>query len=129
MSQFRVLLGFTQAPHRAVEETAGIVLACMARNPAYPLASAALNDLQNALVAFKRSMTLASQGGTPEWAAMNKKRDAVLYQLRRLADYVERNCHNDLATLLSSGFSSVSTGHGKVSAGQFEGEQLAEVAA
>ena len=60
MSQFRVLLGFTQAPHRAVEETAGIVLACMARNPAYPLASAALADLQNALVAFKRSMALAS---------------------------------------------------------------------
>ena len=138
MSKFRVLLGFTQAPHRAVEETASIVLACMNRNPAYPLASAGLVDLQNALVALKQSMVLASDGGTLEWAEMNKKRDSVIYLLRRLAEYVEANCKNDLATLLSSGFSAVSTGRTPVGTGQFVGVrreadpgelQLARVAA
>jgi len=41
----------------------------------------------------------------------NNKRDALIGLLRQLAGYVQQNCKNDLATLLSSGFEAVSTSH------------------
>jgi hypothetical protein len=54
---------------------------------------------------------LASQahGGTAATADKNNKKEALIVALRKLKHYVEDNCGNDLAVLLSSGFQAAAT--------------------
>jgi len=110
MPQLRVLLGFTNAPDHSLEETAGGVLdnlyAAAAAFPAPPVAKPAL---QAALTAFTDAIAAQIQGGTAATAEKNNRRDALVALLRQLAGYVQENCGNDLAKLLSSGFEAVST--------------------
>jgi hypothetical protein len=48
-------------------------------------------------------------GGPPATAVKNDPRAGLLGMLRQLAGYVQINCNNDMATLLSSGFQAMST--------------------
>ena len=57
------------------------------------------------------AMAAQVHGGRAATAEKNKKRVALIGILRTLARYVEANCGNDVATLLSSGFS-VAPGRG-----------------
>ena len=107
--QLRVLLGFTNAPDHQLEETAGAVIDGLTGNAAYPSPPVPPGDLQDALTAFIAAMAAQSQGGPTATANKNNKRDAVVTLLRPLAGYVQENCNNNLAQLLSSGFEAVST--------------------
>ena len=109
MSQLRVLLGFTNAPDHSVEETTGSVNDNLYGNPAYPSPPVAQAALQSALGDFDAAIAAQAQGGTAATADKNNKRDALVALLRQLAGYVQENCGNDLAKLLSSGFEAVST--------------------
>ena len=108
MFKIRVLFGFTNAPCLVVVETAAAVLAGLTHNPVYPVPSKVMTDLKTAFTEFSYSIVLASRGGRSEKAEMNKKRKSLVGLLEHLARWVEENCKNDLATLLSSGFSAVS---------------------
>ena len=57
-------------------------------------------------------MQIANQfgySGPAATADKNNKRGAFVSLARQLAGYVQHNCNNDLARLLSSGFEAVST--------------------
>jgi hypothetical protein len=58
-----------------------------------------------------RNAALAAQahGGTAATAEKNNKQEALIGLLRKLKHYVEDNCGNDLAVLLSSGFQAAAT--------------------
>jgi fibronectin type III domain protein len=109
MAQLRVLLGFTNAPDHSLEETAGAVIAGMTGNAAYPSPPVTIDTLKGALADFTAAIAAQAQGGTQATADKNNKRDVLVGLLRQLAGYVQQNCKNDLATLLSSGFEAVST--------------------
>ena len=109
--QLRVLLGFTNAPDQQLEETAGAVNDGLTGNAAYPAPPVTMAALQTALTAFTTAIAAQAQGGTAATADKNNQRDALVGLLRQLAGYVQQNCNNDLALLLSSGFEAVGSRH------------------
>ena len=78
-------------------------------NAAYPAPPVPLTDLQAAVDDFTAKVARAKMGGVVDTAAKNNSREALVVMLRQLAGYVQLNCNNDLATLLSSGFQAMST--------------------
>ena len=109
--QLRVLLGFSSAGDHQLEELAGSVIQKMTGNPAYLTPPVTLIAVQAALTAFTAAIAAQQHGGTAATADKNNKRDALIELLRQLAGYVQANCNNDLATLLTSGFDAVSSGN------------------
>ena len=63
---------------------------------------AAADDLNAALAAM-------AHGGMAATAEKNNKQEVLIALLRKLKHYVEDNCKNDLAVLLSSGFQAASS--------------------
>ncbi len=112
MPQLRVLLGFTNAPDHALEETAGAVIEGLYDNPNFPdppTPPITKVQLQAGLASFTAAIAAQAQGGPAATAHKNNMRAALIALLRKLAGYVQENCDNDLAKLLSSGFEAVST--------------------
>lgn len=107
----RVNLGFASGPDHGVEETGTHVITGLTGNAAFPTLPVTLTALQALLTAFITAMGAQQQGGPAATAAKNNARTALVDQLRILAAYVQTNCNNDLATLLSSGFEAVSSNH------------------
>ena len=109
MSQLRVQLGFTSAPDHSLEEITLSVLTNLYGNPAYPSPPVTQGPLQTALDNFTAAIAAQAQGGTAATAQKSNMRDALIALLRQLAGYVQANCGNNLATLLTSGFDAVRT--------------------
>src|SRR4051812_6558804 len=106
MPQLRVLLGFTNAPDHALEETAGAVIAGLYDNPAFPGPPAppvTKAELQAALTAFTESIAAQTNGGPAATAHKNDMRDALIALLRKLAGYAQEFGDNNLAKILSTG--------------------------
>ena len=68
-------------------------------------------DLALAAHGVHHRLGRATAGRPRRHAAKNNARTALVDTLRILAAYVQTNCNNDLATLLSSGFEAVSSNH------------------
>ena len=107
--QLRVLLGFSSAGDHQLEETAGAVIKGLTGNATYPAPPVTPASLQTALTAFTAAIAAREQGGSQATADKSNKRDALIGLLRQMAAYVQMNCGNDMAKLLSSGFDAVST--------------------
>ena len=104
--RLRVLLSFTHQSDHQIEETAEAVIA---GNSAFPGPPVDLTVLQKTLTEFSAAIAASIQGGVALTAVKNKKRHELVALLRQLAVYVQAHCHDDLATLLSSGFLAAST--------------------
>jgi hypothetical protein len=63
-----------------------------------------LTKVQTARSDFTDKIAKAAIGGPPDTANKNNSRQALLSLVRQLAGYVQIQAHNDMATLLSSGF-------------------------
>ena len=81
----------------------------MTENAAYPAPPVTMASLQTAAADFTAKIAAAKAGGPADTAAKNNARKSLLGLLRQLASYVQINCHNDIAILLSSGFQAQST--------------------
>jgi hypothetical protein len=111
--RLRVLLSFTRDPDHQLEELTGAVITGLNGSKFFPNPPVEQAALQAALTDFTGSVAAAAQGGTHATALKHKKRHALVALLRQLALYVQANCNDDLATLLSSGFLAASTTHGQ----------------
>ncbi len=78
-------------------------------NAAYPTPPVTLANLETARADLEQKIADAASGGPPDTAAKNDSRANLLGMLRQIASYVQINCNNDMATLLSSGFQAMST--------------------
>src|SRR3989442_8865023 len=105
----RVRLSFTHERDHQIEETTGAVITGMTGNKNFPNPPVDLAEVQAALTAFSAAIAALPSGGVHATADKNKKRHALVALLRKLASYVQGNCNDDIATLLSSGFQAVST--------------------
>ena len=76
----------------------------MKDNPNFPNPPEELKTLESAVEELSAALAAQVQGGTAATAHKNNKRDAVIELLVKLAHYVEDNCGQNPATLLSSGF-------------------------
>jgi len=83
---------------------AGAVITGLTNNPAFPAPTVDLNAVHAAADDLKAAVAAQVHGGTAATAEKKNKQEALIKILRRLKHYVEDNCENDLAILLSSGF-------------------------
>lgn len=105
----RVSLSFARISDAELDNFTQAIIAAMTGNAAYPSPPVTLANLQAARDDFTAKLAAAQTGGPPDTAAKNNSRQTLLGLLRQLALYVQLNCNNDMATLLSSGFQAMST--------------------
>ena len=100
----RVSLGFAKLPDMELDNFTQGAISGLSGNPTYPSPPVAVSTLQTARTDFTAKIAAAHSGGPPDTAAKNNSRQALLGMLRQTAGYVQLNCNNDMALLLSSGF-------------------------
>jgi hypothetical protein len=88
---------------------AGAIVTGLTDNPAFPSPTVDLQTLQKAIDELNAAITAQAQGGRAATAEKNNKQAALLRLVRKLKHYVEDNCNDDLAVLLSSGFQAAET--------------------
>ena len=106
-NHLRVSLGFSTDTDPQVADFAGVIITNMTGNAAFPNPPVTLANLKILLQKFRDAKTAQSDGGPSATAAKKAARGQLIDALRQLAQYVEQNCHDDLPTLLSSGFTPV----------------------
>ena len=89
--------------------TCGGIIKGLTDNPAYPNPPVDLKTLRAAVDDLNAAVAAQVHGGTAATAEKNNKQEALIKILRKLKHYVEDNCENDLAVLLSSGFQAAAT--------------------
>jgi hypothetical protein len=110
----RVVMSFTSDSDHQIEETTGNVIPGVYGNKAFPFPPVDAVTLKTALADFTVAIAAAAQGGVHATNEKNKKRHELIGLLRQLAIYVQANCHDDLATLTSSGFRAASNTRGQM---------------
>jgi hypothetical protein len=84
------------------------IIKCMTGNTHYATPIPPIPAVSTGLASFTTALAAAAGGGKVLTAAKNEQRENLLAILRQLAAYVQGACGNDLAWLLSSGFSATS---------------------
>jgi hypothetical protein len=88
---------------------AGAIIAGLTDNPAFPTPTVDLKTLQAAADSLNEALAAQVHGEKAATAEKNNKQEALIVLLRKLKHYVEDNCGNDPAVLLTSGFQPAST--------------------
>lgn len=110
----RVAIGFATATDHIVEGLGYTVHSKLYAIPAFATPPVTAADLDASTLAFTAALADLVNGGKLATARKNACRLTLVDQLRKLAYYVQIQCDNDLALLLSSGFDSVSTNRARV---------------
>lgn len=113
MKSLRVALGFNRISDGDLSAFTNTVITSMTGNAAFNKPPVAFADVTKALDTFDKAVAAAMDGGTALTAAKNAAREALLAILRKLAAYVQIVADQDMALLLSSGFSAVNIGRGQ----------------
>ena len=106
---YKVYLGYAQAPDSAVDEFTSGVVDGLTGNTAFPDPPVTPANLGKLQAAFRDAITAALDGGVTLTAVKNAAREAMLDALHKDAMYVQTIARHDLAMLLSSGFEAAST--------------------
>ena len=105
----RVSLGFARLSDTDLDNFTQTVINQITGNAAFPTPPVTLANLQTAKNDFTTKISAAQIGGPPATAVKYNARQSLLGMMRNVAAYVQINCNNDMATLLSSGFQAMST--------------------
>ena len=76
----------------------------MTNNAEYPSPAPTLASVQTSLTAFQTALAETKDGGPSKTVVKNDAREALLTKLRNLALYVQQECGDHLAVLLTSGY-------------------------
>ncbi len=109
MKTQHVSLAFAQLPDAELGDFTLTVSTRITGNAAFPNSPVTMAALTASNNAFNVAIAAAAGGGIQATAAKNSAREALLVQLRQVANYVQGAANNDLPTLLSSGFDATST--------------------
>jgi hypothetical protein len=107
----RVAVGFNRLTDHQIEEIVNGVITHMTGNKAFPAPPVDLTALHAEAADFTAAIAAAAQGGPHATSEKNKKRKALIAQLRKLALYVEASSGDDVTTVLSSGLQPVFHSH------------------
>jgi hypothetical protein len=100
----RVVDRFMKQSAEQLVTMAGAVVNGLTGNPAFPAPTVDLKAVQSAADGLNAALAAQAHGGTAATAEKNNRQQDLIDLLRKLKHYVEDNCGNDLAVLLSSGF-------------------------
>ena len=107
--RIRTSVGFSRQSDQELVATAGAVIKGMTGNNAFPSPPVDLAALQAALDELNAAIAAQAHGGPAATADKNNKRETLIDVLLKLGQYVQLHCGNDLAVLLSSGFSAATS--------------------
>jgi hypothetical protein len=92
-----------QSAEQLVAVCGGIIKG-LADNPAFPSPPFDLKTVQAAVDDLNAALAAQAHGGMAATAEKNNKQAHLISIMRKLKHYVEDNCGNDVAVLLTSGF-------------------------
>lgn len=98
------IFGFSKLTDDALNTKAEHILASMNGNTNFPDATEKVVSVKAAKEAFNTARIAAVDGGKAKTADKDKKRKLLEKALKELALYVQLNCNNDVAILLTSGY-------------------------
>jgi hypothetical protein len=104
MNKAIVRTGFSRFRDSELYTEASRVLNAMTGNARYPAPQPTLAELKSDIEGYGRALDEAADGGRMFVAAKKTARTVLMATLEALGLYVQQNCGNDLAALLSSGF-------------------------
>jgi hypothetical protein len=107
--RIRIADRFTKQSAEQLVAMAGAIISGLTDNPAFPAPTVDLKTVQAAADELNAALAAQVHGGTAATAEKKNKQEALISILRKLKHYVEDNCGNDSAVLLSSGFQAAST--------------------
>ena len=102
--QIRIADGLRTQSAEKLIASAGAIITGLTGNPSLPSPPVDLKTVQDAVDDLSAALAAQAHGGTAATAEKNNKQEALIALLRKLKRYVDDNCGNDLAVLLSSGF-------------------------
>jgi len=108
-SQIRIADGFRLQSAEQLVTTGCAIIKGLTGNAAFPAPTVDLKTVQAAVDDLSAALATQAHGGAAATAEKNNKRAALVALLRKLKHYVEDNCGNDAAVLLSSGFQAALT--------------------
>ena len=104
MPTYKVSYEFARLSDPELSDFGNSVSAKMENNPSYPAPIYTPQQIRNEAAALGEAIVNASQGGTQLTALKNAARATLVESLRAVAAYVQAAASNDLAVILSSGF-------------------------
>jgi hypothetical protein len=107
--RIRIADRFVKQSAEQLVTMAGAIVNGLSNNPAFPAPTVDLKAVQAAADELNAALAAQVHGGTAATAEKKNKQEALISILRKLKHYVEDNCGNDPAVLLSSGFQAAST--------------------
>jgi hypothetical protein len=110
----KVSLGFARFSDVELDNFAHGVIERMTGNATYPAPPVTLANLQTAKNDFTSKIAAAQAGGPSDTAAKNNSRQLLVGMLRQIGSYVQINCNDDMALLLTSGFEAQSTNRAQI---------------
>ncbi len=105
----RIADGLLKQSAEQLVTTARAVVTGLTGNAAFPAPTVDLKAVQSAADSLNEALVAQAHGGKAETAEKNIRKEALIELLRKVKRYVEDNCGNDLAVLLSSGFQAAVT--------------------
>jgi hypothetical protein len=111
MPRVRTSRLFGKLPDLDLSGFAGGVIVGFTANPDLADPPETPAELQTKKTAFDAAIVAAASGGKLKTALKDAARAVLIDALNKDASYVDINCNEDLAILLSSGFQPVSTNH------------------
>ncbi len=109
MPKMRTSRLYTRFPDVDLSSFTGGVIAGLTGNPDLPTPPEIPADLQTKKQAFDNAIIAAAGGGPLQTALKDAARAVLIAAVDKDASYVDINCNEDLAILLSAGFEAVST--------------------
>ena len=103
----RVSMKFAKLKGASIGTFAGSVILNLTNNPAFPNLPVSLAELSASTDSFWKAYSNAMGGGRIATALKNQARTKLVSQLRDTAHYVQIVAKDNLATLLSSGFTDI----------------------
>ena len=109
MPSLRTSRTFTKLSDTELSKFLGATIAGFSGNTDLSAPVVPVTELTTLKTQFDQAIVKAAQGGTVNTATKNLARAGVITALEKNASYVDINCDDDLAILLSSGYHNVST--------------------
>jgi hypothetical protein len=109
LQHIRIADGFRSQSAEQLAATAAGIITGLTGNPAFPSPPVDLKTVQGAVDELNAALAAQPHGGTAATAEKRNKQEALITILRKLKHYVEDDCGNDAAVLLSSGFQAAVT--------------------
>jgi hypothetical protein len=104
MANVKIITGFARLRDDELDNRVQKIITSMTGNVNFATPAPPLSTVATALAEYQEALSQSKDGSKEKTAIKNQKRDALEKILNSLSLYVQANCQDNLAILLSSGY-------------------------